>query len=515
MTNTDRTETHDPRCARELRLRLLVEAGSPTTPSVRLLHDIATQISHHCGHNLLKSHRLAWGHTVQEAVDAVHALCADHHLGSRGLAHRLWTRWEAGERPGSDYQDMLCRLFCTRPDRLGFGTDYSHTLPAIAPAALPAPAYHPCAPSQASPSSEGELASRTAHTAAHTPPTAEPADGYLDTIERLVTMAADGSARFGDHPSNVGPLTLDQLRTDAQELARSLVNGQRLVIFDRAVRLRDRIFALLDGRQRIAESRELYFLAAASLGMLAEASTCLGFHSQAMTHTRTGLLCAQEAGHPDLTAWLFGMQSLIAWDARWYGQAVDYAQRGQQESAKGTITVWLPAHAARAAAQLGDHTTTRAALDQARQAWDHVDRDVLDTDYGGFLTFTPVKETYYASCGWLALGDAQQARATAEAAIRGFQEGPPEARAYDCESIAQLTIATAYVLDGDLDAAAVPLEAALALPPELRTTGLGTGLRRLHQLASRPTYAGSPQATEMRDRIEDFLATTAPTVSGS
>jgi hypothetical protein len=127
MTETVPTEPHDPRCARELRLRLLAEAGNPPTPSVRLLHDIAAQISHHCGHNLLRSHRLAWGFTVQEAVDAVHALCATHDLGARGLAHRLWTRWEAGERPGPDYQDVLCRLFRTRPDRLGFATDYTDT----------------------------------------------------------------------------------------------------------------------------------------------------------------------------------------------------------------------------------------------------------------------------------------------------------------------------------------------------------------------------------------------------
>jgi hypothetical protein len=244
--------------------------------------------------------------------------------------------------------------------------------------------------------------------------------------------------------------------------------------------------------------------------MLAETCNGFGFHSHAMTHLRTGLICANEAGHPDLTAWLLGMQSLVAYNAGRPGQAVDYAQQGQQQGAKGTVTAWLPALAARAAAQRRDDTTTRTALDQARQAREQLDADVLDTDYGGVLSFSAVKETYYASCCWLALGDGQQTRLAGEAAVRAYQEGPPESRAYDNEAIAQVNIATAHVLDGDLEAADAALAPALEIPPGLRVAALDTALRRLHEYTSRPAFAGAAPATGVRDRIEDFLATTPP-----
>ncbi|HEY9475312.1 MAG TPA: helix-turn-helix transcriptional regulator, partial [Mycobacteriales bacterium] len=139
-----------------------------------------------------------------------------------------------------------------------------------------------------------------------------PAGGPLSLEEQLF-MAAHESAEFSDHPSNVGPASIDQLRSDITRLSRSFANAPRLSVFAQTRWLRDRTFQLLDGRQRISQSRDLYFLAGATCGMLADITEDLGYMDAAMAHTRTGLLCAKEAGHPGLAAWIRCKQSTVAY----------------------------------------------------------------------------------------------------------------------------------------------------------------------------------------------------------
>ncbi|HEY9475444.1 MAG TPA: hypothetical protein VIS06_16550 [Mycobacteriales bacterium] len=186
----------------------------------------------------------------------MHRICREQNLGSRGLSERSWKHWEAGEHPGPDYQDLLlARLFQTSPVRLGFARDYN---PATDPEPEPTPSTNPPGdPRQA-----------------------------VDPVERRLAMAADESARLGDNPGTVGPLTLDQLRSDAQTIAGRFASAPRLELFESALLLRDRVFTHLDGRQRVSDSRELYLLAGVALGMLAEVNDDLGHRTAASRATR-------------------------------------------------------------------------------------------------------------------------------------------------------------------------------------------------------------------------------------
>ncbi|HEY9390457.1 MAG TPA: hypothetical protein VIR27_11935 [Mycobacteriales bacterium] len=471
---------HTLRCARELRVKLLVEAGDPVQPSPDLLHEIAVAISEHCGYSILRSYRIAWNYSVEQVVAAFHRMCRENNLGSRGLSERSWKGWEGGEKLGPDYQDLVSRLFQTSPIRLGFAHDY---MPAVDPEPEPA----------------------------RSTPLGDPGWG-VDSVERQLIMAADESAQLGDHPSNVGPLTMDLLREDAQTLARKSANAPRLELFDSVLLLRDRVFACLDGRQRVSETRDLYFLAAAALGMLAEVTEDLGFTSQAMTHLRTGLLCAKEVNHPDLTAWLLTIQSgSTYWDGR-PKQALDYARRGLDLAPKGTVAVWLSANEARAAAALGDQAGAANALERARTARDLVRPDELDTFYGGIMSFSPAKENYYASGTWISLEDGARTRQTAEASIRGYQSGPAQDRAWDNEATAHVNVALAEVLSDDLEAAQAALGRALELPSELRIRSFHEQLRRLHAQVTQARFDGSGPAATIRDQIEYHLSTTHPTL---
>ncbi len=115
--------------AGRIRYQHLSQLEPNDEPQVPLLHRIARDIAEHCGHSLFKAHRLAWGWTVTEAVDAFHQMCRREHVKPRGLVARSWMDWEAGARPNWDYQDLLSRLFHTSPVQLGWAADYTPAEP--------------------------------------------------------------------------------------------------------------------------------------------------------------------------------------------------------------------------------------------------------------------------------------------------------------------------------------------------------------------------------------------------
>jgi len=118
-------------CAEQVRLDYL--RRFPDRGAVRLatLHDLARVIAERCGCRPFKAHRLAWGWSIAEAVEAFHVMCRQEGFVPRGLVARSWFEWESGNRPSWDYQDLLSRLFKTNPVRLGWAGDYT---PAAGPA---------------------------------------------------------------------------------------------------------------------------------------------------------------------------------------------------------------------------------------------------------------------------------------------------------------------------------------------------------------------------------------------
>ncbi|MFG1793214.1 helix-turn-helix domain-containing protein [Nocardia sp. NPDC049149] len=86
----------------------------------------ALAVHQHCGVSLLRAHRIARNYTLVEAVEALKEILAARGTPSEGLRHQRLSQWEHGQDvPSTHYLDALCFLYRTRPDRLGFGHDYS------------------------------------------------------------------------------------------------------------------------------------------------------------------------------------------------------------------------------------------------------------------------------------------------------------------------------------------------------------------------------------------------------
>lgn len=115
----------DAECAERIRRQYLDHLQQRDGLQDGLLHRIAADIAENCAITPLKAHRLAWGWTVAQAVEAFHRMCRREKIKLRGLTARSWMDWEAGARPNWDYQDLLSRLFRASPVRLGWAADYA------------------------------------------------------------------------------------------------------------------------------------------------------------------------------------------------------------------------------------------------------------------------------------------------------------------------------------------------------------------------------------------------------
>ncbi|MFJ9774053.1 hypothetical protein ACIRVF_22905 [Kitasatospora sp. NPDC101157] len=151
------------------------------------------------------------------------------------------------------------------------------------------------------------------------------------------------------------------------------------------VEVQDLTFRLLEhGRVKPLQARELYLLAGITSGMLAKASHDLGNPSAAMMQARTAFVCADNADHHAMRAWVRSLQSLISYWAGRPAEAADYADLGQAAagSVRGTTSVWLACLSARAHALLGDGEATRAAIQRAEDARAVLDLPIEQRNFG-------------------------------------------------------------------------------------------------------------------------------------
>lgn len=201
-----------------------------------------------------------------------------------------------------------------------------------------------------------------------TPPDEASCEPESGDRERKLTMAARRARAFSAavDASNVGPESLEELRDEAMRLAVAYPAQPLTVLLPDLITLQDHTFTLLEGRQRPGQARDLYVIAGLASGMLAKASHDLRDVHNAMTHARAGLLCAQNAEHPPLIAWLRGLESLIKYWAAQPRQARQYAQAGLEvPGVTGTVRVWLASLKARAEAALGNADEACRAVEEA------------------------------------------------------------------------------------------------------------------------------------------------------
>ena len=338
------------------------------------------------------------------------------------------------------------------------------------------------------------------------PPPADP--------RQLASAAARDSLDFASWAAadRISPAVLEHVSYELGRIAVDYVSTPALPLLHDLIGLRDTTTQLLRERPHPQQSRQLFFLTGTTCLLLAHASQNLGDPASAMAQARTALVCAEQADHHGLLAWVRGTQALIAEGSRRLAEAVEFARAGQAFAASADARVRLAALEARAAARLGDRGTVVAALGRAEQArsGNHADDEI--SRLGGLLTFPEAKQLFYAGGAHSLLGDHSRAERSALAAIELYETGPVEARSYGDEALARVDIVDARLSAGDLSGAADALAPVLSLPLAQRIHQLHDRLARIRTALTPARYEQAPEARALLGAIGAFSEQPRPVI---
>ena len=345
----------------------------------------------------------------------------------------------------------------------------------------------------------GEIGGRPARTASagSSSPSLQRADAELALVS-----TADESARFlgWAEVSNVGDLTVEQMHTDVRQIAHSYLKVPTLPLFARARAVRDQAFALLAGRQRPGQSRDLHAVAGWSLTLLAWISTDLGQSDAADTHARAAWLCANNADHNGLRAWVRATQHTMAfWDHR-YADAAGYAADGLNYATAGSAEALLASAWALDLAKAGRADEARAAFTGARTAVETTDQ--AGDELTGPFTCSADRAGGFWSDVHLALGAPADALVEADRAVAAFEAMPEPRRNHGSERMVRLQQVRAHLALGQLDGAQEAITPVLNTAPEHRVRPLLQRCAEVYLQTS--AYPDGPTIRGMREALTVF-----------
>ncbi|MBV9142493.1 MAG: hypothetical protein JO115_16550 [Pseudonocardiales bacterium] len=323
----------------------------------------------------------------------------------------------------------------------------------------------------------------------------------------VLTVAADRARRFMVSLQTLSDESLQLIHDEVRDLVRAYPARPLPEILGHLVSDQQTVFSLLERPQRPAHARQLYFLSAVLGGLLAKASHDLADPHAALSQSRTAWLCAEQADHDGLRAWISGLQSLICYWARRPHDSIRYAQRGDAyaQRASSTAMVWLPASEARAWALLGNEEQAREAIDRAERARDQVHPDELD-EMGGIATFARPRQLYFAADALVWLPDeSSEAEDYARQAVEAYSNPADPHWAFGDAAGSHAALAIARIRRGEVDGAVEALTPVLDLPAEQRINGIIHSVDRVHRALNQ--IPASTTARELQERIESYALT--------
>lgn len=329
------------------------------------------------------------------------------------------------------------------------------------------------------------------------------------TTEEMLTMAAERARKFAilTGQTSLSDETLDQIYADVRRLVWAYPQRPLAEILSNLVLTQDTVFSLLETRQRPAVAQQLYLLGGIVGGLLAKASHDTADPHAALAQSRAAYLCAEQADHDGLRAWIRGLQALITyWDGRLH-ESVRYAQAGAQLAGRSNSTamVWLPVSEARAWAALGNVHATHRAIERAERSWETVQGDELD-ELGGICTFSRARQLYYSAdaLAWLP-SESASAQEYAGQAITAYEDTSAPEWAFGDAAGSRCDLAVARIAAGEVEGARDAIAPVLETPPEQRIRGIISSVQHVHAALRRPELAETGK--DLQEEIEIFTKT--------
>lgn len=271
--------------------------------------------------------------------------------------------------------------------------------------------------------------------------------------------------------SNVGPLTLEDLRDNLRRVTHQYLKSPTLPLFRRVVETRDRAIKLLQGRQRPHQSTALYAIAGWSMTLLGWITTDLGRPDIAGRHLRTAWALAENTDDNELRGWVRAAQNTVAACQGNYTAAAEAAAAGLAYADQGSAGLLLASARAIDPAQIGRASESAAALHTAGQIADRMVDEPPSDQYAGPLSCSIERAGGYWADAALVNGQAQQCVEFAAEALARFRANPPALRNLGSERMVQTQQIKGYVALGDFDVAVTALREVVAATPGRASCG--------------------------------------------
>jgi transcriptional regulator with XRE-family HTH domain len=341
-------------------------------------------------------------------------------------------------------------------------------------------------------------------------------DSYPKAVEEdlqslVKRVAAQSRHHAGEaEMTNIGEMTLEELDNDVRRITKEHLYINSVSLFGETVRLRDRVYKLLEGRQYPRQSAQLYFLASVLCALLSDTSASVGAPAAAIEQLRSAFAYAQIIGHDGLRLWSRGsMEASLAFWAERPRRALDLINASEQWASSSIGRVQLHNCRALYSASLGYQSEASQELGLATDARDAGNgSDELFDSIGGMFSYPQAKQSQVATITYLKLGDHRQATREAAQALDLYESAPDDQRAFGNEASARIDLARTYILNRELEGARESLGPVFNLPPIQRQEWFILRLRELQPELSRPPFVRSPQAVELIERVEDYCTYT-------
>jgi len=321
-------------------------------------------------------------------------------------------------------------------------------------------------------------------------------------LSHVMATLAEESLDFGEwaDTSNIGDSTLENYAAQVRRLARDYQYAPPYPLLLETKRLRDRVFAKLQGHQRPGQTRDLYLVAAQVCGLLAWMSGDMNFYRAADAHAWTGWVCAEQANHDGARTWVRVTQSRLAYWGGRFSDSAQLAEDGLRYHCPDSGRAMLAMQRGRSLARLGRDREAADALAQATTALEQAGPDEIGGQFG--LS----QARYHHLAGTIHLGrqDPDQVLVATQQALDLFEAAPARERNYSSEIGTRMDEAHAHLLLGDLDGANAALRPTLDLAPEKRYEPLTQHLQRVRQELARPEFRSAALAQQLQEEIEAF-----------
>lgn len=323
------------------------------------------------------------------------------------------------------------------------------------------------------------------------------------TTASLITLAAAESTKFGlrHEVSEIHDSSMEQIAEEVRRLSIDFIEGDPFDTFMRSRQLRNSIFALLERRVFPRQERMLYAFASRTCGYLGAASSDFyGQYQAGADQCRVARRFADTADSPELRAWALSLHSGVAfWQGDW-AQAATLAERATEMAVTRSGVLRATSMHARALARLGDVERLRSIMG----ASDASPVDSESEDETGMILFSDINHLRCLGTANLWAGRSRQAQQQLTRALQSYLVDAPENFAVIATIRADLALT--FLNERDAEGASEAITPLLEMAADRRLEGVIRRMRNLRSILQAKEYASSSAGSDLRLRIEEFLA---------